>query len=71
MEVGDARVLALAAQYVDDNPLTEPMNLKSGLDDDHRARLLSYHFTMVPSTVDPKTGLIKGGVNDYGMPSVF
>ncbi|MFZ6688627.1 DUF6765 family protein [Undibacterium sp. SXout11W] len=69
MDVGDTRVVALAAQYVDDNPLTEPMNLKSGLDDAHRARLLSYHFTMVPSTVDPKTGLIKGGVDDYGTPS--
>ena len=40
MDVGDARVVALAAQYVDDNPLTEPMNLKSGLDDAHRARLI-------------------------------
>ncbi|MFC5475459.1 DUF6765 family protein [Paraherbaspirillum soli] len=69
MDVNDARVMALAAQYVDDNPDTEPMNLSGGLDDSHRARLLSYHFTMVSSTVDSVTGRIKGGVSDYGSPT--
>ena len=71
MSPEEARLLALAAQYVDDNDDTRPLNVSfpSGLTDAHRARLLSYHFTMVPSSVDPATGLVKGGVNDYGTPT--
>ena len=65
----EARIVALAAQWVDDNPLTRPLNLSTGLSNEHRTRLLTYHFTMVPSVVDPATGLIKGGVLDYGTPT--
>lgn len=67
----EARIVALAAQYVDDNDDTRPLNVtvQTGLSDEHRARLLSYHFTMVPSSIDPATGLVKGGVNDYGRPT--
>ncbi|MYN08012.1 DUF6765 family protein [Pseudoduganella aquatica] len=68
MSVEEAQVLALAAQYVDDNPETKPLNLDTGVSDAHRARLLAYHFTMVPSKIDPATGLVKGGVSDYGSP---
>jgi RHS repeat-associated protein len=68
VSVEEAQVLALAAQYVDDNPDTKPLNLDTGVSDAHRARLLSYHFTMVPSKIDVATGLVKGGVSDYGSP---
>ena len=69
MSVDEARIVALAAQWIDDNPLTRPLNLSAGLSDAHRTRLLTYHFTMVPSVVDASTGLIKGGVSDYGAPT--
>ena len=62
----EARIVALASQYVDDNPLTKPLNLEHGLGNEHRTRLLTYHFTAVTSYVDPNTGLIKGGIFDYG-----
>jgi RHS repeat-associated protein len=67
MGLEEARVLALASQYVDDNDDTRPLNLNDAAA--HRRRLLSYHFTMVPSTVDPTTGLVRAGVNDYGTPT--
>ena len=37
-----AYTIALGAQYIDDNPMTEPINLK---DSGHIKRLQSYHFT--------------------------
>lgn len=70
----EARVIALAAQYIDDSPDTAPLNvsLSTGLTDAHRTRLLTYHFTMVPSVIDPATGIISGVRNDpilgYGIP---
>jgi len=45
------RVLALAAQYVHDNDDTYPLNPNDT--EEHQRRLLTYHFTMVPSTIDP------------------
>ncbi len=69
MDVEEARMLALAAQFVDDNDDTRPLNLSTGVSDAHRARLLSYHFTMVPSKVDPATGLVEGSVTSYGSPT--
>ena len=65
----EARIVALAAQYLDDNPVTQPMNLTHFLNNDHRSRLLSYHFTAVPSTVNTITGRVNGGVTDYGTPT--
>lgn len=56
------RLLAIGADK-------QPDLLSGGLDDAHRARLLSYHFTMVPSTIDTATGLVKGGLGDYGTPT--
>jgi RHS repeat-associated protein len=67
MSPEEARVLALAAQYVDDNNDTRPLNLHDT--EEHRRRLLSYHFTMVPSIVDPATGLVMAGVSQYGTPT--
>jgi len=64
----EAQIVALAAQYVDDNPMTEPMNLSNLLSDDHRARLLTYHFTVVESHVDPATGMLDGRIGQYGNP---
>jgi RHS repeat-associated protein len=70
----EARVIALAAQYIDDNPDTSPLNVSvwTGLTDEHRARLLTYHFTMVPSAINPATGLVSGIKDDiflgYGTP---
>ncbi len=65
----DARIIALAAQYVDDNPDTEPLNISSGITDEHRARLLTYHFTAIEDiNIDPNTGKVSGKVNDYGDP---
>jgi len=70
----EARVIALAAQYIDDNPDTEPLHvsIKTGLTNEHRARLLTYHFTMVPSVVNPGSGMVSGMSNDiflgYGTP---
>lgn len=56
----EARVIALATQNVDDDDDTRPLNLDTGLSEAHAARLLTYHFTMVPSHVDPATGLVSG-----------
>jgi RHS repeat-associated protein len=71
MDVYEARVLALATQYVDNNPDTEPINLTGSVEDlgeEHRRRLLSYHFTMIPSKVDGETGLVSGRLVDYKDP---
>ncbi|QNA99625.1 DUF6765 family protein [Massilia sp. Se16.2.3] len=64
----EARIVALAAQFVDDNEDTEPMNLDHFLSDDHRTRLLTYHFTAVESHVDPATGKLDGQLGHYGDP---
>ena len=64
----EARVIALATQYIDDNPETKPLNLSTGVSDAHRMRLLTYHFTMVPSNINLATGLVMGGVTTYGTP---
>jgi|APLak6261702949_1056265.scaffolds.fasta_scaffold00037_11 RHS repeat-associated protein len=67
--VEDARTIALATQYVDDNDDTRPINL-NGLDD-HRARLLTYHFTAIDDIkIDPATGKVSGKLGEYGNPSV-
>jgi hypothetical protein len=67
----DARIIALAAQYVDDNPDTEPLNISSGITDEHRARLLTYHFTAIDNIqIDPNTGKVSGKVGEYGNPLV-
>jgi RHS repeat-associated protein len=66
----DARIIALAAQYVDDNEETEPLNITNGISDEHRARLLTYHFTAIEDIkIDPDTGKVSGKVGDYGDPS--
>ncbi|MDP3608524.1 MAG: RHS repeat-associated core domain-containing protein [Methylophilus sp.] len=67
----DARTIALATQYIDDNPDTEPLNISSGITDEHRARLLTYHFTAIEDIkIDPDTGKVSGRVGEYGNPSV-
>jgi len=66
MSLDEAQTLALAAQYVDDNDDTRPLNLDDT--EEHRRRLLTYHFTAVPTTIDPSTGWVKAGVRDYGTP---
>ncbi len=66
MSLDDAQTLALAAQFVDDNDDTRPLHLDDS--EDHRRRLLTYHFTAVPTTIDPGTGWVRAGVRDYGTP---
>jgi RHS repeat-associated protein len=66
MDVQAAQTIALAAQGVDDNDDTRPLNLNNA--DQHRRRLLSYHFVLIDSQVDPATGLIRTGINTYGNP---
>jgi RHS repeat-associated protein len=53
----DARTIALAAQFVDDNPLTEPIDLdETGSPEyiksifDNQPRLKNYHFTLSDGT---------------------
>jgi RHS repeat-associated protein len=62
----DAFTLALAAQFVDENDDTRPLNIQLAYGN-HIVRLLSYHFTMVPSVVDPNTGKLSGF--HYGTPT--
>lgn len=55
---------------MDDNPDTEPLNISSGITDEHRARLLTYHFTAIEDIkIDPDTGKVSGKVGEYGDPS--
>ena len=57
--VDDARTIALAAQYLDDNPLTQPLPHNLGValwnikvhNPAVITRLLSYHFTATPSII--------------------
>jgi RHS repeat-associated protein len=64
MSIEDAQMMALATQYLDDNLATQPVNISPG----HTQRLLTYHFVLVPSTVDPATGLLKDNYTSYGYP---
>jgi RHS repeat-associated protein len=66
MDVQAAQTIALAAQGVDDNDDTRPLNLNNI--NQHRRRLLTYHFVLIDSQVDPATGLIRTGINTYGNP---
>jgi hypothetical protein len=66
LDVQADQTIALAAQGVDDNDDTRPLNLNDA--DQHRRRLLSYHFVLIDSQVDAATGLIRTGVNTYGNP---
>ncbi len=65
MNVNEAQVVALAAQYVDDSPDTKATAIGTT---GHITRLLSYHFTPVTSSVDPATGLLLNGYSEYGNP---
>ena len=47
IDLEDARIIALASQYVDDNPVTSSFNLRNW---DHVDRLVKYHFTMTDPT---------------------
>jgi RHS repeat-associated protein len=46
IETQEALTIALAAQYIDDNDFTRPLNVDvTGLGAEHRIRLATYHFT--------------------------
>ena len=57
--------ILLAAQYVDENDDTRPLNVNLAYGN-HVVRLLAYHFTMVPSTVT-SDGKLSGW--NYGTPT--
>jgi hypothetical protein len=46
MNAADAQTMALAAQFIDDNQYTEPLNLNPVSSGTHYNRLLKYHFTL-------------------------
>jgi RHS protein len=46
MSAADAQTMALAAQFIDDNSYTEPLNLNPFSSGTHYNRLLRYHFTL-------------------------
>jgi hypothetical protein len=75
----DARIIALAAQYIDDNPLTQPLphSLSQAAiniwlqNDAVLNRLLSYHFTATPSDINaqglatPHLVYVQGGTGGH------
>ena len=65
MRPEDAQIVALAAQFVDENDDTRPLNVNLAYGD-HIVRLLAYHFTMVPSVVT-SDGTLSGW--RYGTPT--
>ena len=59
MRAEDARMMALATQFIDNNSATKPLNVSGG----HQDRLLKYHFVLT----DPATGQFYPGINNPGL----
>ena len=62
MRAEDARTMALATQFIDDNDATQPLTASGGLAA-HKIRLLRYHFVLT----DPRTEQLYAGVNHAGL----